>query len=161
MLAVLPGVMFADLFFQWDGTVVEVPDGNTLVISVDGSQPSTNRTVTLDGMRAPSTNGPAGGAACERLAELVKNKQVRVEQMGGAGRIYGTWVVIKRSGQVVNLLMVQEGLASVGRIRGAPPKEIDRDPEAAAGKMAQAQAEAQRQGLGIWKKEEAKADTPQ
>jgi len=160
ILFVIPGLLLADVHLQWSGTVAGAPDGNTLVISDDGSQPPVRRVVTLDGVQAPATNTAAGVAARERLAALTKGKQVRVEQTGSGDRVYGTWVILREGGQVVNLMLVQEGLASLARIRGYPPREIDRNPEMAAEKMAAAQAEARRQERGMWKKEPAPETAP-
>ncbi len=141
---------------DWRGTVTDVIDGNTLVISnamQRGSQVGVKRTVTLDGMHAPSTNETAGIEACDRLTELVKGKDVRVRETFDMGRIYGGWVVIAESGKVVNLFMIQVGLASTAPIRGYTPREMEPDP--GRRKMAEAESEAKRQGIGIWKKEKA------
>jgi endonuclease YncB( thermonuclease family) len=79
---------FAEGAADLQGRVVDVPDGDTLTIRVDGKSVR----VGLDGVDAPELGQAYGKSARRSLAELCRGKEARVVERGkdDEGRILGS-----------------------------------------------------------------------
>jgi len=149
----LAGVAGCDLWgemgsgvVEQDGRVVEVIDGDTIVVRLGGRE----ETVRYIGVDTPETRHPSrpvqcfGPAAGAVNARWVEGEQVRVEPGAEArdryGRLLG-YVYRERDGMFVNAELVERGYA---RARAYPPND-----RYAAGFAAL--AEAAREGRrGLW-----------
>ena len=129
--------------------VVRVVDGDTFIVMVDGSR----ERIRLIGIDAPEAAWAAAGAvrpaeigsleATSRLEELLLGKSVLLASDVSDRDTYGrllryAWLDTRTC---VNILLVEEGLASALRI---PPDT------AMAEDLRQAQQQAREAGLGIW-----------
>lgn len=96
----------------WPGTVIEVPDGDSLVVAPSGSEKKPVR-VRLYGVDAPELGQSAGPEARQWLAErLPAGAQVEITPYAEDkyGRIVG---VVQRDGKALNGELVAAGFAWV------------------------------------------------
>ncbi len=111
--------------------VKSVIDGDTITVSTYGR-------VRLLGIDAPE----GSRVARERLASLLANRWVHLEQEGASVDVYNHHAayVLTDDGQCANTVMVREGLARVSA----------RPPVARLGELQRAQADAQAARRGMW-----------
>ncbi|MCB9076889.1 MAG: thermonuclease family protein [Anaerolineaceae bacterium] len=124
------------------GLVVEVLDGNTLAVVMDGDSPNLAYTVKLLGIEAPDLTEPWGVVALEtsqRLANLKVVRLVRDETDYDDNGNLLRYVYIDN--QLLNILLTEQGLARAQIIE--PNSRFKSELEAA-------QSRAQEGRLGIW-----------
>ncbi|MCB0168307.1 MAG: thermonuclease family protein [Anaerolineae bacterium] len=124
------------------GLVVEVLDGNTLAVVLDGDPPNLAYTVKLLGIETPDLTEPWGVVAFEtsqRLANLKVIRLVRDETDYDDDGNLLRYVYIDN--QMLNVLLTEQGLASAQIIE--PNSRFESEIEAA-------QDRAQEAGLGTW-----------
>lgn len=118
--------------------VVEVVDGDTLQVRVDG----TVERVRLIGINTPETGECFADEARDALADLVANRQVHLEQDTSERDQYGRLLAyVSADGEHVNAALVRGGFAIA---RPYPPDT------ARADELASAQTAAQQAGAGMW-----------
>ncbi len=118
--------------------VVEVIDGDTLEVRVDG----TVERVRLIGINTPESGECFADEARDALVDLVAGEQVRLEQDVSERDTYGRLLAyVSVDGEDVNTALVRNGFA----IARSYPPDTARDDELAA-----AQQEAQREDAGMW-----------
>jgi endonuclease YncB( thermonuclease family) len=93
----------------WEGEVIKVVDGNTVVVSREG------RTVnlSLDGIDVPEKNQAFGKEAKEFLANMVLNKKVDIKEKGASkgSHTFADVYVLKGYKHCVNEELLRNGLA--------------------------------------------------
>ena len=111
----LAGTSLADVTVRYRANVVDIVDGNTIVVSNRISQGDVKLTgqarVKLDGMAAPETDQPGGQEAKSFLERLVKDKEVLVVELTDMGKSRGAWVFVGEDEKSVNALLIEEGQA--------------------------------------------------
>jgi micrococcal nuclease len=125
----------ADLAEDFDGQVIEVRDGDTLSILVDGQQLE----VSLQGIEAPELGQDCGPKSRERLARLVLGQEVHgrwSENRKGSVRACHLWVKGNRT--ELSKLMLQSGLAWRNQLANSNPE------------FQHAQIEAKMARIGVW-----------
>lgn len=140
-----------------EGYVVQVSDGDTIVVEVDGKQ----ERVRLIGVDAPEkAQRPWGPRATAFTKSLVLGKTVRLEldvqERDKYGRLLSYVYVAcpepcRRNGTFVNLELLKSGHAVLYTV---PPnvKHVE--------EFTQAQVEAREKGVGIWSPTEGLTETP-
>ncbi len=120
------------------GTVLDVVDGDTLRIMVDGA----TYTVKLIGIDAPDLKAPFGPDARQKIASLLFGKKVNLIADATDKDPGGSWLrYVMLDTTLINDEMLRLGLASA----------VDLNPPAACASLFQAaQAQAQAARLGIW-----------
>ena len=124
------------------GLVVEIIDGNTLAVVLDGDPANLAYTVKLLGIEAPDVVSPWGAVAYETSQRMANLKVVRLvkdetdyDEDGNLLR----YVYIEN--QMLNIVLVERGLAN------AQISEPDTDFET---EIEEAEARAQESRLGLW-----------
>ena len=149
LLAMMATASWADVTISYRGTVVDVRDGDSIVISnkqfQGGVTLRADRPIELDAVAAPALDQPGGEDAKRFLVELLKGKTVDVVELTDMGQSRGAWVFL--DDQCVNVLLVQYGFAWIrkanvySRTRGAEKR------------LEPALVEAKAKKLGIWAQE--------
>ncbi|EPC0968279.1 TPA: thermonuclease family protein [Enterobacter kobei] len=119
-----------------NGRIVRVLDGDTVEILGGGNQLTR---VRLAGIDAPEKNQPFGQRSRQELTSMVAQRNVTItgEETDRYGRRLGTvWL----GATDVNAAQIRKGLAWVYRYHGKPARTD----------YAQLEAEARRQGIGLW-----------
>lgn len=105
----------ADTTVSYRARVVEVIDGDTLVVSnkvlIGDITLKGEAMVKLDGMHAPKMDQPGGQEAKAFLERLVKDKDVRVVELTDMGESRGAWVFISDEQKSVNAQVIEDGHA--------------------------------------------------
>jgi endonuclease YncB( thermonuclease family) len=93
----------------WEGEVIKVVDGDTIVVNKEGK----SITINLDGIDAPEKNQAFGKEAEEFLASMVLNKKVEIKEKGVSkdGRLLADVYVLKGYKRCVNEELLRNGLA--------------------------------------------------
>lgn len=107
ILCVLTGTISEAAAETLHGIVIEVQDGDTLKLLVDGK---TQHRVRLAGIDAPEKGQPFGSRSKEALAALVHGRSISVEwrKRDRYGRVIGT---VQVGGNDVNLAQIERGFA--------------------------------------------------
>ncbi|MDK9637869.1 thermonuclease family protein [Enterobacter hormaechei] len=116
--------------------IVRVLDGDTVEVLETGNRLTR---VRLAGIDAPEKNQPFGQRSRQELTSMVAQRNVTItgEETDRYGRRLGTvWL----GATDVNAAQIRKGLAWVYRYHGKP----------ARADYAQLEAEARRQGIGLW-----------
>jgi endonuclease YncB( thermonuclease family) len=125
------------------GTVVEVVDGETIVVEIDGVR----QTVRYLGLDVPTGDACYAGEAAEANRALVEGQTVTIERQATDVDARGNWVrdvwVTGENGQPV--LVSQQMVA-----QGAAEANISQPNTRFAGWLQQSQATAQSNGAGLW-----------
>lgn len=125
------------------GTVVDVIDGETIVVEIDGVQ----QAVRYLGLDVPTGDACYAGEATEANRSLVAGQTVIIERQATDVDARGNWVrdvwVTNDAGQPV--LVSQQLIA-----QGAAEVKISDPNTRFAGWLQQTQADAQDQGAGLW-----------
>ena len=115
ILCVIVSDAYADRTVSYECAVVEIIDGNTIVISniTDRGHSLTTsvRPVVLDAVAAPKLDQPGGEEAKAFLIAQILGKQVRMVEHKDGAVSHGVWVFLGREMQCVNLAMIEKGLA--------------------------------------------------
>lgn len=121
------------------GKVIQVTDGDTLVIFVDRMQVK----VRLSGIDAPERGQPFGNRSRRHLSDVVSGQsvEVRSEKKDRYGRVVGK---IMHSGRDINLEQVRAGMAWWYEYY----KEDQSKPDQAA--YREAEDLARRENIGLW-----------
>jgi len=125
MNAPLAGVLFlgclialdnssGDQTFRYRASVVDVVDGNTVVLSNRTFQGNIKLAgtvvVKLDAVKAPEIDQPGGGIAKAYLSKLVQDKEILVVELTEMGMSRGAWVFVGPEERSVNGLLIEDGM---------------------------------------------------
>jgi len=109
------GATFADITLRYRAAVVEVIDGNTIVVSNrllrEDVRLTGLATVKLDAVAAPRTDQPGGQEAKSFLEKAVIDKEVVVVERSEMGKSVGAWVFVGEEKKSLNLMMIEQGQA--------------------------------------------------
>ncbi len=138
-------VLFAVFYVSsFSGLLVQVPTTHAMrVIDGDTIEISGGEKVRLIGIDTPEKGQHFYGEAKERLAELIGGKEIVLEKDTTDRDKYGRLLryIYVNGSELVNLRMVEEGLASV--LIYPPDSEFEED-------LRKAESLAREAGLGIW-----------
>jgi len=138
LIIIALGLRLARIGQPWTGTVLAVTAGNSLVI-MRGRDPYQ---VRLWGIGCPGTDQPLGREAREFLLRRAKGQKVRVRMKGEDRQGRKTAVIEMPDGGALHLELLQAGLARWDKDRAPNCREC-----------AEAEEEARRNKVGVWRKD--------
>lgn len=149
LVASLPTSIYATGTIQYSAMVVDVVDGNTIIVSNRVSGPITmlgQHTIILDSIAAPDLSQQGGQDAKVFLETKIKDRIITVVELTDRGKSRGAWVFVGEAEKSVNVSMIEEGKAWLADAKAVSEPKSRRE----LSKIKDAFLKAKDQKTGIW-----------